>query len=87
MFCLPAGVIQGKVMKIKRGRVTHSINPCLITSDLIISDTDRNTPMHVITSIKGFSKIEQVLLLMNPKTMQPLSTKHPDSEWGSCQDL
>lgn len=41
----------------------------------------------VITSIKGFSKIEQVLLLMNPKTMQPLSPEHPDSEWGSCQDL
>lgn len=24
---------------------------------------------------------------MNPKTMQPLSAKHPDREWGSCQDL
>lgn len=24
---------------------------------------------------------------MNPKTMQPLSAKHPDREWGWCQDL
>lgn len=24
---------------------------------------------------------------MNPKTMQPLSPKHSDGEWGSCQDL
>lgn len=24
---------------------------------------------------------------MNPKTQQSLSVKHPDREWGSCQDL
>lgn len=24
---------------------------------------------------------------MNPKTMQPLSAKPPDTEWGWCQDL
>lgn len=56
MFCLPAGVIQGKVMKIKRGSMTHSINPCLITSDPIISDTDRNTPMHGYHQHKRFFK-------------------------------
>lgn len=44
--CHPAGVSQGNVMKIKRGSMTHSINLCLITSDLIISDTDSSTPMH-----------------------------------------
>lgn len=24
---------------------------------------------------------------MTAQTMQPLSAKHPDREWGSCQDL
>lgn len=46
MCCLSAGVIQGNVMKIKRGSMTHSINLRLITSDPIVSDTDINTPMH-----------------------------------------
>lgn len=46
MCCPPAGFIQGNVMKIKRGSMTHSINLCLITSDPIISDADINTPMH-----------------------------------------
>lgn len=43
---LAGGVIQGNMLKIKRERMTHSINPCLITSDPIISDTGRSTPMH-----------------------------------------
>lgn len=56
MCCLPAGVIQGNVMKIKRGSMTHSINLCLITSDLIISDTDSNAPMHSEHQHKRFFK-------------------------------
>lgn len=49
-------VIQGNLMKIKRVGMTHSINPCLITSDLIISDTDINTPMDGEQRHKRFFK-------------------------------
>lgn len=64
MCCFPAGVIQGGV---KRGSVTHSINLRLITSAPVCETLTAILPCMVNTTINGLSKIEQVLLLINPK--------------------
>lgn len=60
LSCFP-GVIQGDV---RRGGMTHSINLRLISSDPTCQTL---TAILVNASTNGLSKIEQVLLLMNPK--------------------